>query len=411
MSPAPAKPRMSSSVYDVFCHGRQEGVHPIDLTIGNPHLKPPACYYEALEATLREMREEAGNPHGYATREDPFGLGVAVARNLSDRYDLPFRGSDVLATVGATGALDVLLKTLLRHDAQAEGPDEVLVIAPFFVEYLNLVAANGGKAVVVPSTDRFQLDIDALEKAVTPRTRAIIVNSPNNPTGAIYCEESLRKLSEMLETRSREIGQRIVVVEDAVYESLVFTPEPAPSMVPHYPYLVRVNSYSKSLGIAGERLGHLTVHPGFGTAQERSEFVAAMKLNMRIRVVHAPLLQHRVVAKLPQQGLTDVDAYRRNVERLHLTLSSLGFGVDRPQGTFYLWATLPAHVGSELEFRDVAQSGAAPLLYLPGILFGGDAYSRCVRFCTCVPYEEIERACARLHEIFAQSFSASVANA
>lgn len=411
MSPTMAKPRMSSSVFDVFSHGRQEGIHPIDLTIGNPHLKPPACYYEALEETIREMREEPGNPHGYATREDPFGLGVAVAQNLTDRYALAFRGSDVLATVGATGALDVILKTLLRHDAQTDEPDEVLVIAPFFVEYLNLVAANGGKAVVVPSTSHFQLDIDALAKAVTPRTRAIIVNSPNNPTGTIYCDASLRRLSEMLEAKSREMGHRIVVIEDAVYESLVFTPGPSPSMVPHYPYLVRVNSYSKSLGIAGERLGHLTVHPGFGTAQERAEFVAAMKLNMRIRVVHAPLLQHRVVAKLPQEGLINKDAYRRNVERLHLTLSALGFGVDRPQGTFYLWAKLPELVASETEFRAVAQSGAAPLLYLPGTLFGGDAYSRCVRFCTCVPYEEIERACARLHEIFAHFFPASVSNA
>lgn len=411
MSPTMAKPRMSSSVFDVFGHGRQEGVHPIDLTIGNPHIKPPACYYQALEETLREMRSEPGNPHGYATGEDPFGLGLAVARDLSDRFGLPFRRSDVLATVGATGALDVILKTLLCHETATGEVDEVLVIAPYFVEYLNLVAANGGKAVVVPATDGFQLDIDALVNAATPRTRAIIVNSPNNPTGTVYGEESLRRLSEALDAKCRETGSRIVVIEDAVYESLVFNRQPAPSMVPFYPYLIRVNSYSKSLGIAGERLGHLAVHPGFGTAQERSEFVAAMKLNMRIRVVHAPVLQHRVVAKLPQHGLTDVDAYRRNVERLHLTLSALGFGVERPQGTFYLWATLPGHVATEPEFREVAQAGAAPLLYLPGALFGGQAYSRCLRFCTCVPYEEIERACSRLHDIFAHSFPAPVPNA
>jgi aspartate/methionine/tyrosine aminotransferase len=141
------------------------------------------------------------------------------------------------------------------------------------------------------------------------------------------------------------------------------------------------------------------VHPGCSTRAGMLELVDALKLNMRMRVVHAPLLQHRVVARLPLHGLTDVETYRHNVERLHLTLSSLGFGVMRPEGTFYLWATLPDRFASEQEFGRIARDGAAPLLYLPGTLFGGESYSRCVRFSACVPLSEIERACARLHEI------------
>jgi aspartate aminotransferase len=299
-------------------------------------------------------------------------------------------------TVGATGALDVILKTLLCPE---RGDGEVLVVAPYFLEYLNLVRSNGGVPVVVPSTADFGLDTAAIADAITPRTRAIIVNSPNNPTGKIYSEDSLRELSRVLEAKNRELDLCIAVIEDAVYDSIVFTGRPTPSMIPHYPAMFRVNSYSKSLGLAGERLGHLAVHPGFAPEARKRGLIDSLKLNMRMRVVHAPLLQHRVVARLPLHGLTDVEAYRRNVERLHLTLSTLGFGVMRPEGTFYLWASLPPCFSSEREFQRIAHGGPAPLLYLPGVLFGGDAYSRCVRFSACVPLPEVERACARLHEI------------
>ena len=130
-----------------------------------------------------------------------------------------------------------------------------------------------------------------------------------------------------------------------------------------------------------------------------TDFVAALNLNMRMRVVHAPLLQQRIVARMPLHGLVDIEAYHRNVERLHLTLNALGFGVGRPEGTFYLWAVLPDEFRSEAEFRALAFEGPSPLLYLPGTLFGGDAYARCLRFSTCAPFAEIERACVRLREI------------
>ena len=405
-STLPKAPKLASSVYDVFRHGHVEGSTPINLTIGNPHLKPPASYYQALDEVVRELKESCGNGHGYTTQDDPYGLCQALASDLSARFGKDFRNSDILLTVGATGALDIIFKTLIRPAVDPAKPtqpvralDEVIVIAPYFVEYLNLIQGNGGLPVVVPSDADFGLDPEAIRQAITPRTRAILVNSPNNPTGRIYPEESLRRLAQVLEEKSREIGQRIVVVEDSVYDAIVFTSRPAPSLIPHYPTLIRVNSYSKSLSLAGERLGYLAVHPGFAPADERRDLVGALSLNMRIRVVQAPLLQHRVVAKMPLHGHVDIEAYRRNVERLHLTLSTLGYRVHRPEGTFYLWAVLPDAFESESEFRERAFDSTSPLLYLPGTLFGGEAYARCVRFSACVPFSEIERACHRLLEI------------
>lgn len=405
-TPAPKAPKLASSVYDVFRHGHVEGTTPINLTIGNPHLKPPASYYAALDEVVRELKESSGNGHGYTTKDDPYGLCQALASDLSARFGGDFQKSDILLTVGATGALDIILKTLVRPAVDPAQPwrqpralDEVIVIAPYFVEYLNLIQGNGGLPVVVPSNAEFGLDPAAIERAITPNTRAILVNSPNNPTGRIYPEESLRRLADVLEAKNREIGHRIVVIEDSVYDAIVFTPRPAPSLIPHYPTLIRVNSYSKSLSLAGERLGYLAVHPGFASADERRDLVAALGLNMRIRVVQAPLMQHRIVAKMPLHGHVDVEVYHRNVERLHLTLTSLGYRVHRPEGTFYLWAVLPDSFSSELEFRELAFDSTSPLLYLPGTLFGGDAYDRCVRFSACVPFSEIERACHRLLEI------------
>jgi aspartate aminotransferase len=401
---------LASSIYDVFSDHHREGTHPINLTLGNPHLKPPKLYYQAMAEVLRELQDEAGNGHGYSTQKDPFGLCHGLASDLAAHYQAAFRKTDILVTVGATGALDVILKTLvrpaidvLRPSATRREPDEILIIAPYFVEYWNLVHGNGARPVIVPSAHDFGLDNEAIAKAITPRTRAIIVNSPNNPTGKIYPNESLRELAQILDEKNRKIGHRIAVIEDAVYESIVFGDAPPPSMIPHYQTLFRVNSYSKSLSLSGERLGYLAVHPEFAPTPEREELDRALNLNMRARVVHAPLLQHRVVARLPLRGLTDVGAYRKNVECLHRTLAALGFVVARPEGTFYIWAALPDGFRSEAEFRLGALEGPSPLLYLPGVLFGGDRYDRYVRFSVCVPYPEVERACLRLREIVATS--------
>ena len=394
------------SIYDVFRQARSDNSNPINLTVGNPNLPPPPEYYDAMNAVLADISSQKWNGHGYMVEADPFGLCVKIADALSDQFHLNFDSKDVLITVGATGALDVISKTVLDASgpcATAPEDNEVIIMAPYFVEYINIVEANGGVPVVVHTNSSFGLDLDAIETAIRPRTKMIWINSPNNPTGTVYSENELVRLAEIVGRKEKEYGTRIYIVEDAVYDTIFFGEGDVPSLVNLHPRLFRVNSWSKSISLSGERIGYFATHPKIGDAQERAAIRDALFLNMRMRVVHAPLLQHRIIARLPFGCVTNIDYYRRNIETLHQCIDALGFKVMPPRGTFYLWAVLPEQFEDESHFRPLAMKGNEPLLYLPGFLFGGSRYRRCVRFSACVGYGEIERACGRLNNIIMES--------
>jgi aspartate aminotransferase len=391
------------SIYDVFSQEHSENSNPINLTVGNPNLPPPPLYYEAMTAVLNEITAQKWNGHGYMVAEDPFGLCAKLANYLREQFNVPFESKDVRITVGATGALDVISKTVLDPAgpcASAPEDNEVIVVAPYFVEYINIIEANGGIPVVVHSNERFGLDLEALDKAIRPRTKMIWINSPNNPTGTIYSANELKELAALVKRKENAFGKKIYVVEDAVYDTIHFLQGEVPSMVTLHPHLFRVNSWSKSLSLAGERIGHFATHPYIGTESERNDLRDALFLNMRMRVVHAPLLQHRILARLPVDCVTDIEYYRRNIKTLYNTLKSLGFDVLPPKGTFYLWAVLPSCLDDEKSFRNLVMDGNDPLLYLPGVMFGGERYRRCVRFSACVAFEDIQRACVKLKKIF-----------
>jgi aspartate aminotransferase len=394
----------SVSIYDVFRQSRSENVNPINLTVGNPNLPPPPEYYDAMTEVVTEITSQQWNGHGYMVEEDPFGLCVKIADYLNARFQADFDSRDVGITVGATGALDVICKTVLDPAgpcaAMGKG-NEVIVLAPYFVEYTNIIEANGGVPVVVHTNEHFGLDLGAIEAAIGPDTRMMLVNSPNNPTGAIYSAKELTALARLVSRKEQEFGTSIYFIEDAVYDTIHFTDEPVPSLVDLHPRLFRVNSWSKSLSLSGERIGYFAIHPDIDTDTNRSQLREALFLNMRMRVVHAPLFQHRILARLPVDCVTDIGYYRRNIETLYTCLKELGFGVNPPMGTFYLWCVLPDDFSDEEAFRPLVMSGDNPLLYLPGAIFGGNHYRRCVRFSACVSFEEIERACEKLREIIA----------
>ncbi len=390
------------SIYDVFRQGQSEKINPINLTLGNPNLKPPPIYYKVMREVIQELEDSEWNGHGYMVEDDPFGLCGKIAKKLSHTYQTSFDERDVCMTVGATGALDVILKTILNnghHHSPSKPQNEVIIIAPYFVEYTNLIEGNGGTPVIVHSDKTFGIDCLAIERAITPRTKAILVNSPNNPTGRVYTQEELALFAKMLKNKNDTLGISIQVIEDAVYNTILFNQDVAPSLIQHYPFLYHVNSYSKSMSISGERIGYLAVHPEMGDELFRKELGNSLHLNMRMRVVHAPLLQHRILARLPANCVTNIDYYKHNIETLYACLTKLGFIVGKPQGTFYIWAVLPERYIGEDKFRRVAQQGNAPLLYLPGFLFGGIKYANCIRFSACVSYETMVRACERLIEI------------
>ena len=405
---APPEVGTTQSAYDALRRALPNGCTPINLALGIPHLKPPPSYYRAMAEVAKEVRESPVNSHGYLTTGDPFGLCKSLARQLEARLDLPFHPTDILVTAGATGALDTILETLTSSrnsqkwsKSRQTSPMDILVIEPHSVEYLNIIRSHGARAVPVPASPNFDLDCRAIADAITPRTRAILINSPNNPTGTIYPRESLEQLSAILLEHSAILGHKIALIEDAVYESIVFTGIPPPSAMPFYPQAFRIDSFSKSLGLGAERLGYLAVHPEYAKTRERSRLIDDLNLSQRIRSAQAPALQHRIVARMTSHGPPDLERYRQNLTRLHLTLSMLGFGVRRPQATFYLWAELPPVFATEPDFHQIAKRGPSPLMYLPGRLFGGESHARHIRFATCVPWSEIERACTRLHEIVA----------
>ncbi|MBN2718237.1 MAG: aminotransferase class I/II-fold pyridoxal phosphate-dependent enzyme [Deltaproteobacteria bacterium] len=403
---APPLDEENVSIYDVFRQQRSKDSHPINLTVGNPNLPPPPEYYEAMNQVLNDIRSQEWNGHGYMVESDPFGLCQKIAEGLTRQFDLKFDSADIMITVGATGALDIISKTLLDPTGPcATNPEdnEVLIMAPYFVEYINIVEANGGVPLVVHTNERFSLDLDEIEKTIRPRTKMIWINSPNNPTGTIYTASELVRLAEIVAQKEKQFGTRIYIIEDAVYDTIHFQHEAVPSLVNIHPRLFRVNSWSKSLSLSGERIGYFALHPNLGDKAEQTQLRDALFLSMRMRVVHAPLLQHRILAKLPFGLTTNMTYYQRNIDTLYQCIKSLGFTVVAPQGTFYLWCVLPSQFRDESEFRPLAMAGNDPLLYLPGFLFGGNNYRRCVRFSACVAHDEIERACKKLAQIITKS--------
>ncbi|MGD9201596.1 MAG: aminotransferase class I/II-fold pyridoxal phosphate-dependent enzyme, partial [Chitinispirillia bacterium] len=273
------------------------------------------------------------------------------------------------------------------------------VIAPYFIEYINLIKGNGGIPVIINSTDDYRINIHSIERAVSPLTKAIIINSPNNPTGRVYSNDELIRLSEVLKKKNEKLKISVKVIEDSVYETILFNKTNLPSLISHYPLLFRVNSYSKSMSLSGERIGYYAIHPNIGDNEFRKNLQSSLRLNMRMRIVHAPLFQQRILSRIPIDCVTDTNYYKNNIDRLYNCITELGYKVLKPEGTFYLWATLPDRYNGEEQFRKKALKGNTPLLYLPGVFFGGSAYNNCIRFSVCVSNEVIERACIKLKEI------------
>jgi len=393
-----------SAIRDMFLLAkkfRSTGKNPIDLSLGNPDIKPPVEYYHALRDIVDSAHQSELNSHGYIPSVGLPATRTRVAADLADKFGLNFTSGNVIITAGAANALDVLLMTLIEPDTNPK--DEVIVIAPFFVEYNSYTENNKGKLVVVNSDeDTFDLDLDAIAEAITPRTRALIINSPHNPTGKVYSSEKLAELAEVLRSKNQEYGITIACLEDSPYSLVVFGGREFASILPHYQYGIHVNSFSKSLGVAGERIGYLAVHPELGTTAEINEFMTVAATNLRTKLVNAPALQQRVITEIGCYTTGDLQPYEQRVNRLAKTLSQQGFEFPRPEGAFYLFAELPLEFDTMQEFTEYAHRGNDPLIFTPGAAFGGEKYAHHLRFSACVSSDEIERACDKIERICAE---------
>jgi aspartate aminotransferase len=344
-----------------------------DFTLGNPDLEPPAQFKEALLAAARDSRPGL---HVYMANAGLPETRHALAAHLSRVHHLDFKTDDLILTVGAAGALNVILKAIL------DPGDEVIVFAPYFVEYLTYVDNHGGVAKVVETDEDFRLDLKRLEKALTPRTRAVIINSPNNPTGQVYEAAALKELGRFLTHHAGRHGRPVYLVADEPYRRIVYDGLEVPSIFAAYPDTLLATSFSKDLSIPGERLGYVAVSP---RAAGRGELVGGLVLANRILgFVNAPALMQRVVAGLTEVSI-DIAPYARRREIFCQVLAEAGYKFFRPRGAFYLFPKAPG--GDDLAF--VARLKEENILAVPGRGFGRPGH---FRLAFCVPETVIERA-------------------
>jgi aspartate aminotransferase len=344
-----------------------------DFTLGNPDLEPPAAFEKALADVVNR---KIPLKHGYMANAGYDDTRRNVAEYVSKEQCETTTGKSIIMTCGAGGGLNVALKTILNPG------DTVIVNVPYFVEYNFYIRNHGGEMVLARTREDFDLDVAAIEKAIDKRTAGVLINSPNNPTGKVYPETTIRELCRMLERKSAETGRSIYLLSDEPYRKIVYDGLPVPPLFSNYKNSIVVNSYSKDLSIPGERLGYIAVHPA---ADDFDNLVDGMILCNRILgFVNAPALMQRVVTTI--QG-TSVDAglYQKRRDLLCGGLKKMGYDFITPGGTFYLFPKAPG--GNDVEFVKVLQEKL--VLTVPGTGFGAPGYFRIV---FCVPQETIQRS-------------------
>jgi len=344
-----------------------------DFTLGNPDLEPPPRFKEEL---VKAARDPSPRLHSYMPNAGLLPTRQALAGMLRRLHGLEFKAQDLILTCGASGGLNIILKALL------DPGDEVVVLAPYFPEYLFYADNHGGVPRVVETDAHFQPNLERLAAALSPRTRAVLVNSPNNPTGQIYDETTLRELGRLLAHHAGRHGRPVYLVGDEPYRHLVYDGVEVPSIFGVYPNTLLTTSFSKDLSIPGERLGYVAVSP---RATGRGELEGALVLANRILgFVNAPALMQRVVANLTDVSL-DITPYLRRRDLFCDVLAAAGYDFLRPKGAFYLFPQAPG--GDDLGF--VARLKEENILAVPGRGFGRAGY---FRLAFCVSEKVIEAA-------------------
>lgn len=371
-----------SVIRQLFAYGLQQaaivGADKVyDYSLGNPSIPAPAKVNESIHKIVDEM--DSIKLHGYSMAAGFDTAREAVAADLSDRFGLDVKGSDLFFTCGAAPALISIIKAML-----ATPESEIMVIAPFFPEYRPFITANGGKMVVVPAdTKAFQVHLDAVEERITANTQAIIVNSPNNPSGVVYTEETLKGLAALLERKSVEYGHPIYIIADEPYRELVYGGVKVPFIPCIYKNTVVCYSYSKSLSLPGERIGYVYV-PSF--ADDAAAVYAAVAGAARVMGhVCPPTLWQKVIECCATER-PDLVAYDENRNLLYNSLIEMGYECAKPDGAFYLFVKAPG--GDANAFSEKAKL-EHNLLVVPADGFGCPGY---FRLSYCVANDMIQRS-------------------
>ncbi len=352
-------------------HGAQ---NVFDFSLGNPTVEPPPALHDEL---LRLARHPEPGMHRYMNNAGYDETRVAVAEVLSEKARIPLEAKHVVMTCGAGGALNVVLKTILNPG------EEVIILTPYFVEYRFYIDNHGGvPREVWTNPETFQLDLAEIEKAIGPQTRAIILNSPNNPTGVIYSRADLTALGEILQRKEKELGRQIYAISDEPYARLSYDGVEVPGIFSCIRNSVVATSHSKDLALPGERIGYLAANPDMEEAELFIE--GAVFCNRVLGFVNAPALMQRLVAKL-QRASVDIAEYQNKRDLLYDNLSALGFTMVKPAGGFYLFPRSP--LPDDIQFVRLAQKHN--ILVVPGSGFGAPGF---FRIAYCIDAEVIHRS-------------------
>ena len=360
---------------------RQHGEENVfDFSLGNPEMEPPS-------SLKRELKALADHPitgmHRYMPNSGYSQTRNAIATFLKEETGLPFEEKHLVMTVGAAGGLNVALKALLD-----EG-EEVIVPSPYFAEFKFYIDNAGGRMRLVETHDNFSLNLKALEKAIGKNTKVILINTPNNPTGVVYGEDSFERLGTLLKEKSQELGKTIHLITDEAYRRIIYDQIKLPIAFHYYPHTLRVTSHSKDLALPGERIGYVAVSP---QCEDLDELMSALVFaNRTLGFVNAPALMQRLVASL-QRNSVNIREYEDKRDLFYDSLVSFGYEVVKPQGAFYIFPKAP--IEDDLAFVKDLQSRR--ILTVPGRGFGKPGY---FRIAYCVEKKVIEGALPGFREI------------
>lgn len=346
-----------------------------DFSLGNPNVPAPASVNEAIKEIVND--EETTMVHGYMNNSGYEDVRKKIAESINKRFDTNFKTDNIVMTVGAAGGLNVILKSIMNPG------DEVIVFAPFFGEYRSYVSNYDGKLMIVSAdTEHFQLNLKEFEEKITAKTKAVIINNPNNPTGVVYSEETIIKLTDIMKKKQEELNTEIFLISDEPYRELVYDGAEVVYLTKYYDNTIVGYSYSKSLSLPGERIGYIVIPDEVSDSDDMKS--AANVATRILGFVNAPSLLQRVVGKCVDAEV-DVEPYNKNRELLYGSLMEYGYECIKPQGAFYLFVKTPT--ADEKEF--VAAAKEHNILVVPGSSFSCPGY---VRIAYCVSYDIIKNS-------------------
>lgn len=365
-------------------HGK-ENVY--DFSLGNPNVPTPKEVNEAIVKVLET--EDSCFVHGYMSNSGYEDVREKIADNINKRYETKFSGKNLIMTVGAASGLNIVLKSILNPG------DEVIVFAPYFSEYNNYIQNYDGVVTKISANkETFEPNLKEFEEKINSKTKAVIINTPNNPTGVIYKEETIIKLAEIMNKKEQEIGHPIYLISDEPYRELVYEDIEVPYITKYYNNSFVVYSYSKSLSLPGERIGYVVVPDEL---EDSGEMIDAVTIaNRIIGCVNAPSLIQRAIPYCLDVK-TNIEAYRRNRDLLCEILKENNFEYVNPDGAFYLFVKTP--IEDDKEFCNIAKK--YNLLFVPGSSFSCSGY---VRIAYCVSYEMIERSREAFSKLAKENF-------